>query len=158
MRKAKIASVEQTETTALFSIVFEGEDESEFVKFQSKFINNAKLVEDLRLIINIIQKMLKKGFEERNFRYESKEKENVMALPVYGSRLRLYCLRMSESVLIVGNGGVKNSRTYQEDENLNGYVISLKELSKLLSADIKAGRVKLEEANLDGIDDLIYEI
>ena len=158
MRKAKIASIEQTETTALFSIVFEGEDESEFAKFQSKFIDNAKLVGDLRLIINVIEKMLKKGFEERNFRYESKEKENVMALPVYGSRLRLYCLRMSESVLIVGNGGVKNSRTYQENENLNGYVISLKELSKLLSADIKAGRVKLEEANLDGIDDLIYEI
>lgn len=158
MRKAKITSVEQTETTALFSIIFEGEDESEYVKFQSKFIDNAKLVGDLQVIINVIEKMLKKGFEERNFRYESKRSEKVMALPVYSGRLRLYCLRMSESVLIVGNGGVKKSRTYEEDENLNGYVISLKELSRLLSADIKAGKVRLEEANLDGIDDLIYEI
>lgn len=158
MRKAKIASVNQTEATALFSIVFEGEDESEFAKFQSKFIDNAKLVNDLRLIINVIQRMLERGFEERNFRREGKASDNVVALPVYGSRLRLYCLRMSESVLIVGNGGIKKTRTYEEDENLNGYVISLQNLDRLLSADIKAGRVSLEEADLDGIDNLIYDI
>lgn len=158
MRKAKIMSVKQTEKTALFSIIFEGEDESEFVKFQSKFINNAKLVDDLRLIINVIQKMLEKGFEERNFRREGKEADHVAALPVYQNRLRLYCLRMSDSVLIVGNGGIKRSRTYEQDENLNGYVIDLQNLDRLLSADIKKGRVSLEDADLDGIDDLIYDI
>lgn len=158
MRKAKIMSVKQTEKTALFSIIFEGEDESEFVKFQSKFINSAKLVDDLRLIINVIQKMLEKGFEERNFRREGKETDHVSALPVYKNRLRLYCLRMSDSVLIVGNGGIKRSRTYEQDENLNGYVIDLQNLDRLLSADIKKGRVSLEDADLDGIDDLIYDI
>ena len=39
---------------------------------------------------------------------------------------------MSDSVLIVGNGGVKSSRTYEQDPELNGYVINLQKLDALL--------------------------
>lgn len=42
---------------------------------------------------------------ERYFRYEGKMSDNVVALPTFRTSLRLYCLRMSDSVLIVGNGG-----------------------------------------------------
>jgi len=44
---------------------------------------------------------------------------------------------LSDSVLIVGNGGVKTTRTHEEDDTLNGYVISLQKLDALLKADIK---------------------
>jgi hypothetical protein len=32
---------------------------------------------------------------------------------------------MSDQVLIVGNGGVKNTKTYEENEELSGYVMDL---------------------------------
>ena len=46
---------------------------------------------------------------------------------------------MSDSVLIVGNGGIKRTQTYEEDESLNGYVITLQKLDKLLNHAIKSG-------------------
>ena len=102
MTKAKILSVEQTEKAGLFTIIFEGEDGSEFDKFYAKFINDAERSNDLYQILNQIDLMMNvRGFTERNFRYEGKKNDNVVALPVYRNSLRLYCLRLSDSVLIV---------------------------------------------------------
>ena len=84
--------------------------------------------------------------------------DNVCALPVYKSGLRLYCLRLSDSVLIVGNGGVKNTKTYQENEDLNGYVINLQKLDALLKADINKGIVRIEKTEIIGVDDKEYDI
>ena len=84
--------------------------------------------------------------------------DGVAALPVYKSGLRLYCLRLSDSVLIVGNGGVKNTQTYEEDEDLNGYVISLQKLDALLKADIRNGVVRIEKTEIAGVDNKDYDI
>ena len=68
-----------------------------------------------------------------------------MAIPTFKTRLRLYCLRMSDSILIIGNGGKKDSRTYQESAELNGYVISLQKLDKLIKQGIKDGSIVIEK-------------
>lgn len=59
---------------------------------------------------------------------------------------------MSDSVLIVGNGGVKNTRTYDEDADLSGYVITLQKLDALLKEAIKSGVVSIEETNITGTE------
>ena len=158
MTKASILSLEQTDAAGLFTIIFEDENQSEFVKFVNKFKDDAIRKNELRIILNQIDVMLQKGIEERRFRPEGKMSDGVAALPVYQSGLRLYCLRLSDSVLIVGNGGVKNTRTYQEDEDLNGYVISLQKLDSLLKADIENGIVRVEKTLIIGVDDREYDI
>lgn len=158
MTKATILSLEQTDAAGLFTIIFEDENQSEFVKFVNKFKDDAIRKNELRIILNQIEVMLQKGIEERRFRPEGKMRDGVAALPVYQSGLRLYCLRLSDSVLIVGNGGVKSTRTYQEDEDLNGYVISLQKLDSLLKADIENGIVRVEKTMLIGVDDREYDI
>lgn len=159
MTKAKILSVEQTENAGLFTLIFEGEDDSEFVKFVEKFKNDAERKSDLTFILNQIENMMRKdGFLERNFRPEGKVKDHVVAMPVYRSLLRLYCLRMSDSVLIVGNGGVKSTRSYEQDQELNGYVISLQKLDALLKADIRSGVVRIEKTEIIGVEEKDYEI
>ena len=158
MSKATILSLEETEAAGLFSIIFEGESQTEFVKFVNKFKNDAVRKNDLRIILNQIDAVLATGVKERRFRPEGKMNDGVGALPVYRSGLRLYCLRLSDSVLIVGNGGVKGSRTYEENEDLNGYVISLQKLDALLKADIKAGVVRIEKTRIIGVDDKEYEL
>lgn len=150
--------MEQTETAGLFTIVFKGETYSEFVKFVKKFKDDAVRKEELRIILNQIDTMLLKGVEERRFRPEGKMKDGVVALPVYKTGLRLYCLRMSNSVLIVGNGGVKNTKKYEEDVDLNGYVISLQKLDALLKADINIGSVRIEKTEIIGVDNKEYDI
>lgn len=158
MTKATLLSLEQTDAAGLFTIIFENENQSEFVKFVNKFKDDAIRKNELRIILNQIDVMLQKGIEERRFRPEGKMSDGVAALPVYQSGLRLYCLRLSDSVLIVGNGGIKNTRTYQEDEDLNGYVISLQKLDSLLKADIENGIVRIEKTLIIGVDDREYDI
>lgn len=98
------------------------------------------------------------GFLERYFRPEGKMGDRVVALPIERTKMRLYCLRMSDSVLIVGNGGIKNTKTYEEDDSLNGYVITLQKLDKLLEQAIKNGKVTIEETTITGIDKTEFDL
>lgn len=102
--------------------------------------------------------ILQTGALERYFRYEGKMNDHVVALPVYKSRLRLYCLRMSDSVLIIGNGGKKDTKTYEESSELNGYVISLQKLDTLISEGVKDGSVTIEQTTISIDEDKTFEI
>lgn len=159
MAKATIQSVKQTETAGLFSICFEGESYTEFQKFIMKGNDNATLKPDLQKILNALQRMLNAvGFLERYFRPEGKMRDRVAALPIETSKLRLYCLRLSDSVLIVGNGGEKSSKTYNEDSVLNGYVVNLQKLDEILRQAEKKGTIQIEETTIEGVDDKTFEI
>ena len=92
------------------------------------------------------------GFLERYFRPEGKMNDNVVALPIERGKLRLYCLRMSDSILIVGNGGIKDTRSYNENPELNGYVITLQKLDALLKTGIANGNIIIETTDITGID------
>ena len=85
-------------------------------------------------------------------------KAAVAAIPVEGGKLRLYCLRISEQIVILGNGGVKATKTYEEDPKLYGYVLDLQKFEKILNDNIAKGYVRIEERTLDGIEDLAFEI
>lgn len=159
MAKATIESVKQTEKAGLFSICFEGESYNEFEKFILKFKDDVTLSKDLQVILAAIQRMLEtSGFLERYFRPEGKMRDNVVALPIQTGKLRLYCLRLSDSVLIVGNGGVKDSRTYNEDTELSGYVLTLQKLDELLKLAIKKGDVTIEEHNISMDDNKTFDL
>lgn len=75
--------------------------------------------------------------------------DHVVALPVVNSKLRLYCLRLSDKILIPGNGGVKNSRTYNEDDVLSGYVITLQNFEKLLYEGQRKGEIIITETTIE---------
>lgn len=79
-----------------------------------------------------------------------------MALPVLASKLRLYCLRLSDQILILGNRGIKKTRTYQEDNNLKAYVMTLQKFEKLLKEGTNDGSVTVTESTIetDNIFDL----
>jgi len=159
MAQARIETIKQTEEIGLFTIRFEGESVTEFEKFASKFKDGAKKQTDLQVILNTLNRMLENGAAlERYFRYEGRMSDNVVALPTYRTSLRLYCLRMSDSVLIVGNGGEKNTKTYEESAELNGYVISLQKLDQLLKQEIANGSVVIEKANIVGADEKTFDI
>ncbi len=154
---ATIKSIEQTEQAGLFSICIDGEL-SEFEKFLEKFKSDAVYQQDFNIIIAAVQKMMNNGFLERYFRPEGKISDRVGALPIHKSRLRLYCLRLSDSVLIVGNGGIKDTRTYEENDELSGYVISLQKLDALLKAEEQAGTISIEVAEIKGVENKEFDL
>lgn len=159
MAKVNIKSLKQTEKNGLFSLVFENEAYSEFEKFIEKFKDNADVSRDLNVILSYIEQMINgAGFLERYFRPEGKMSDNVCALPVQSGKLRLYCLRLSDSVLIAGSGGRKTTRTYNEDMDLAGYVISLQQLDKIIKVEVKKGNITIESGMIHGIDDKTFDL
>ena len=70
------------------------------------------------------------GAEDRHFRYEGTLRDRVMALPSHleTTSLRLYLLNIQAKILILGNGGLKNTATYEEDENLHRQVRTLQKI------------------------------
>jgi len=120
---------------------------------------NATLQPDLQKILVALQRMLNEvGFLKRYFRPEGKMRDRVMALPIQSGKLRLYCLRLSDSILIVGNGGQKTTKTYNEDQELSGYVVSLQKPDEILRSAERKGVVKIETASINGIDNKAFEL
>ena len=99
-KKAIIESVEQSEKASLYTISFENDNLSEFAKFMTNFKDNARLQRDYQIILLALQKILANGVLERYFRPEGKYSDGVCALPINSGKLRLYCLRLSDKILI----------------------------------------------------------
>lgn len=113
---------------------------------------------DFQRIIYALNKCLEVGVLERYFRPEGKIKDNLCALPIESGKLRLYCLRLSDKILIIGNGGVKNSRTYNENPELSGYVITLQKFDEILKMEVKSGTITVEQMDITGYEDKIFKI
>ena len=157
-KKMTLKTIEQNEIVCLYSISFEGNDTSEFERFLTEFKDNARLNKDFQTIIYALKKIIEQGALERLFRTEGKMSDNLCALSIDSRKLRLYCLRISDQILILGNGGEKTTRTYQEDEKLSGYVLDLQKFDKLLKEARKSGNVTVENNIITGIDTTVFEI
>lgn len=130
MSEAELILVNEAKNCTFYTIQFLSEDESEFEQFYNKFKDDVEFNPDLMRIVGFLGRIADFGALERYFRPEGKMSDNVVALPVVTSKLRLYCLRLSDKILILGNGGVKKTRSYEEDDELSGYVITLQNFDK----------------------------
>ena len=156
MKEVELYLIEEGENCTVYTLQFLRDDENEFDKFVSKFINSEDYSEDYTRIAALIKRIYMTGALERYFRPEGKMSDSVVALPVLSSKLRLYCLRLSDKILILGNGGVKKSRTYEEDSELKGYVMTLQKFEEALKQGVAKGSVKITESNIE--TDNIFEL
>lgn len=158
MPKVSLKTIEQNDNVGMFSICFDGSAESEFEKFLLEFKDNATYNKDFNTILLALAKIIDKGALERFFRIEEKMNDNVKALAIDSRKLRLYCLRISDQILILGNGGVKTTRTYQENEKLSGYVMDLQTFDKVLLKAQKSGYITIEKNMITDIESATFEI
>lgn len=158
VKQAKIKTIEQNDNVSLYSICFDGDELSEYEKFLTTFKDNARLNHDFQTIILALAKIVERGALERFFRNEGRMNDNFCALSIDSRCLRLYCLRISDQILVVGNGGEKTTRTYQEDETLSGYVMDLQKFDELLKNAQKTGAISIENNVITGIDTATFEL
>lgn len=136
-RNLFIELLEDGNKVSLYSPHFEGEEYSEFEKFLLAFKDNYP--NDVSQLVYRLDIIKRDGAEDRHFRYEGSRRDRVMALPSHleTTSLRLYLLNIDAKVLILGNGGLKTTATYEEDAHLHKCVqilqkidIQLKQLEK----------------------------
>lgn len=157
-RKVKLKTIEQSDNVCMYSICFDENEESEFESFLKKFKDNATINRDFKIILLALSKIIDNGALERFFRIEGKVRDRVSALAIDSRSLRLYCLRISDQIVILGNGGVKTTRTYEEDPLLSGYVTDLQSFDKALEEAQKKGRIKIEKNVITDIESATFTI
>lgn len=156
MSEIELYLIKEGQNCTIYTLQFLRDMDNEFEKFVSKFKNAAEYSEDYWRIAAFVARIAKTGAMERYFRREGKMSDSVVALPVTSSRLRLYCLRLSDKILILGNGGVKTTRRYEEDNVLNGYVMTLQKFEILLRQAVDNGDAKITESTIE--TDMIFDI
>lgn len=149
MSEAELMLVNEAKNCTLYTIQFLSEDNSEFERFFAKFKDDVEFNPDLMRIVQFLSRIVDMGAMERYFRPEGKMNDHVCALPVVHSKLRLYCLRLSDKILILGNGGVKKTKTYDEDDELKGYVLTLQNFDYLIKEGIKDGSISVTESKIE---------
>jgi hypothetical protein len=158
-RKITISLFAESEAVNFYTVGFQNE-ESETQKFFDKYQRDSVLKSEFDTISTRIEFIGFFGAEDRHFRYAGKIDDNAMELPNKDEPclLRLYCLRISTNVVILGNGGIKERhiRTYQDDDWLNSCVDLLLTIDDLIRDRMKYERVKLTGKLLTG--DLVFYI
>ena len=149
MSEAELLLVREAKNCTFYTIQFLAENESEFERFYHKFKDDLEFNADLMRIVGFLGRIADFGALERFFRPEGKMKDHVVALPVVTSKLRLYCLRLSDKILVLGNGGVKNSKTYEENDELSGYVIDLQNFDNIIKEGVKKGTIVVTENKIE---------
>jgi hypothetical protein len=105
-------------------------------------------------IFDLLLAIGERGAYERYFRFEAR----ALALPgyrqavcslleddeEYPSNLRLYCILLSESVVVLCNGGIKTARTPQECPNVAGHFRLANSVAKHLDEMRRSGEIELE--------------
>ncbi len=107
MSEVELVLVTDADKCTVYTIQFSSESESECERFYNKFVKDAQLNQDLLRIVALIDKIPEHGALERYFRREGSMRDSVVALPALKSHLRLYCLRLTDQILVLGNGGAK---------------------------------------------------
>ena len=158
MKKAQLKTIDQYDNVSLYSICFDRNSMSEYEDFLMKFKDNSTLNQDFQRILFALEKIIERGALERYFRIEGKMNDRLSALSLDSRRLRLYCLRISDQILILGNGGAKTTRTYEEDDTLSGYVMDLQRFDELLKQAQKNGSITIEKNMIVGIDNKVFEL
>lgn len=147
----RIDLVEEYPNINFYSILLEGKELTEFERFFEKFPIGSEYDEEVDAIIAWLDKIAEKGALERYFRPEGRFGDGVGVIPIdVGNKLRLYCLRLSDKILIFGNGGVKDAARWEESEELAPYVKLLMDTSRFISSRIKDGTIVLVDKEIIG--------
>jgi hypothetical protein len=140
----EIVPVEQGRGGALYSLRFEGEEKTE----RDKFLDNGEIQackEFESLVVRLYDMVDSLGFRDNFFKLKKGSiNDSVAAFHCNHGTLRLYCLRWSSILLIVGSGGSKTTRTYQGDPLLSDAVGKLQMVDKLFDERQKSREIIID--------------
>lgn len=150
MGEYDIRLIEEHEAVNFYSIMLEGEELTELEKFFDKFPVGCEYDEEMDVIVAWLDRIGETGALERYFRSEGKYGDGVSAIHIESGKLRLYCLRLSDKILIFGNGDAKDTKSWQESETLSAYVQLLMDTSRFIASRVRDGKLLLVDKEIVG--------
>lgn len=150
-KEVEIKHIIVTDAVGIYTFQFTDKPQTEFADFMCRFkdVEDRLVKDDFRRIITMIDKISKEGAYERLFRTnEGKIRDNVVAIPLdilprkNHDTLRLYCVRLSDQILIIGNGGTKQHK--YNGTKIEQYTHDLANLEQAINKYIRKNRIVLD--------------
>jgi hypothetical protein len=138
----------------VYSLYLEDENQTLFDKFLSENIDEHR--QEILSILDKINKISYKFGAERMFFKENEGKLGDLVCALYDSpdsNLRLYCIRLGKTIIILGGGGYKSKliRALQEDPLLTKENLIMRKFSEILGKRMKERDIFwIDEMTLDG--------
>ena len=146
-----IELIEEHELVNFYSIKLEDEELAELDRFFDKFPEGCEYDDEIDVILAWMDHIAEHGALERYFRPEGRFGDGVGVIPIdLGNKVRLYCLRLSDNILVFGNGGIKDASSWEKSPTLVPYVELLIETSKFIASRIKSGAIVLVDKEILG--------
>jgi hypothetical protein len=155
--KLKLLETYSGEIASLYTVMVDGPNgtittklEQFYEKYRDKYPTD---------LMNIVRRLKSlgntTGCTENFFKLDEGLEPDDLVCALYDIpdiNLRLYCIRLSEQITILGDGGPKTTRTWQEDKNLEREVNEMMNVSKIIRTKIKNGdlRISADGLRLEG--------
>ncbi len=149
-QRYSIELIEEHDAVNFYSVHLGDEELSELERFFEKFPEGSPFDEDIDTIIAWLDKIGETGALERYFRHEGRYGDGVSAIPIETSNLRLYCIRLSDRILIFGNGGIKDCAAWQDSDTLTEYVEMLVDTSRFIASRLANGTLYMVDKEIIG--------
>lgn len=132
----------------LYTIHEQGAALSETDKFFDRFKDDEDHISDIQIIKGWVEQIGARGALERYFKPEGK----ALAIPIPPpkSDLRLYCHRINDGILILGNGGVKTSKKVKNSPDCFPHFKLMNDVAFISQLKINEGKVYIQNGHLSG--------
>ena len=149
MKRYTITVFKEYPKTKFYTISLDGEKNNETDKFLLRFANKNKFKKEIELIKYWFEKIGNDiGAQERCFRPEGRA--NAIPIPPPSSKLRLYCYRLTDEIVILGNGGKKSSQRVQDSPDAYPHFEQMNLIVNLLKYRLKNSSIRIEGKELIG--------
>lgn len=156
-----------------YTVQIEGNQVDEFRDFTGRFKDDPEYQDNYQHILSWIKRIGEKiGAKQNYFRHEgasealppSKKFQQKEALNYLENELdqyntlRLYCLRITDEVVILFNGGIKTTQSAQESPGLKKYFDQGNKLSKIITQKIKDQEIEIEGKVIKNLESIEIEL
>ncbi|SDD45572.1 hypothetical protein SAMN04487996_10173 [Dyadobacter soli] len=127
----------RSQKVTIYSIRYDGSLKSETDKFVNYYEANG-FAQDVEMIRSWLWFIRERGAQMRYFRPEN----NVSAGPLRFSKLRIYCIRCSENIVILDGGGEKKGQKTQDGAETWKAMKLMMDIDKKLIEKIRLGDIR----------------
>ena len=143
-----------------YTVTRSGEELSEFEKFVDKDFPEHK--EEIEVLYQIIEEIGRRGAKAYYFKFE----KSAHALPKVGREIinantddfgiRLYCIRISDELVILLNGNIKTTQLPQDCDNVKGHFSFANKIADQIDKLLAEGEINFSSA--DWLNEFMIEI
>jgi hypothetical protein len=153
VKRIYIEKYSKRKKLSVYTVRFAENNENETDRFIDRYLKLG-FKEDIQIIKNWLRNVEERGAQERYFRHERR----ANAGPILACKLRIYCIRCHDNLIILDGGGEKKGQKAQDGFETNAAMDLMNAVDKALVEKIKEGDIEYSDDDMDLTGELFVDI